>query len=79
MLGSDTLKGYTIYSSFPPCVDCTTKIIDRDIKRIVTLPLNVREKGKSYHWVKKWKEIIKTSEALATEAGCSYEYIGLDE
>ena len=59
------LKGYTLYSPFPPCTHCALIAIQAGVSRcVVELP--------TADMVLRWGDSIKNAEKLFNEAGVSY-------
>lgn len=67
-LTGTSLKGCTIFVTFPPCSDCARAIIQSGIKRVVTNPFEIKDTAKD----KLWREKFEYSRQMFEEAGVEY-------
>lgn len=65
-------SGFTIYTSFPCCPNCTRAIRARGFRRIVCPPLPTA--GKSAEWISQWGDWVRESLAIAYAGGVSMEF-----
>ena len=67
-LTGTSLKGCTIFVTFPPCSDCARAIIQSGIKRVITNPFEIKDAAKD----KLWREKFEYSRQMFEEAGVEY-------
>lgn len=68
LFSREPIDGYTLFSSFEPCVHCTPIIIQSGIKRVVTRPMTPEQ-------YERWEASSIQARLMFKEAGVQLEYL----
>jgi dCMP deaminase len=64
------LTGWTLYTTFPPCLDCAKAIAQSGVKRVVALKADCSDS---------WAQSIVKGQTVLAEAGVEYKFAELRE
>lgn len=70
----ETAKGFTLYTSFPCCPDCTRLAGEAGVTRIVSAGL---PSGRARKWTDEWSERLKESAEIAKTYGIEMEVLNV--
>lgn len=63
------LEGFALYTSFPVCPECMTRIVKEGITRIVSPGIGQVSYGKPATWIRAWSDRLVESRRIALAAG----------
>jgi len=69
------VRGFTMYTSLPPCPNCTELAGESGISRIVSIPLQTE--GRPPEWCEKWRLRFVKSAEIAKKYNISQEFLTL--
>lgn len=61
--------GFTLYTSFPCCVECTARAGEACVTRIVCPHLDRFTAGRDANWIAEWQERIEAAKEVAKNYG----------